>query len=233
MDGDSAFSVLMVCAANICRSPTAEALLRDELGHRKIARTLVVASGALGATSEMRRCVVAAKCLRVGGVDTATMLDESPRLLKPSDLDSADLLFASDQAISAGIIRLVPAVRTRLFTLREGAALAASLGSRTQLGPPSIGQGAIVRDRDTARARLMWLIAEMDGQRGRVSVPGHRFGVLDARRRNVPAYDIADVHGSARRQHRHMVAETSAAISIIMGQLACVVGESSMACDEE
>lgn len=206
--------------------------MSHELRQRKLVGTIDVASGALAASERMTRCAVSAKSLRARGIETDTTFDASPQSIGIAELQRAGLVLASDQRVCAEIIRMLPTVRSRLFTIREGAALAASLTSQW---PPGQQDNSLFREQDgdagdscegrihetsgrAGRLDTQSFVAEMDARRGRIPRPVYARGIFGRRRRVTPAYDIVDVHGGSARQHRHMINEMSTAISTLMSR---------------
>lgn len=91
------FGILMVCLGNICRSPTAEGVLRarlHEAGLAQRARIDSVGTGSshLGQAPDPRALACAAK----HGVDLS---DLRARRLKPEDFDDYDVLLCADRTI--------------------------------------------------------------------------------------------------------------------------------------
>ncbi|HET6908641.1 MAG TPA: low molecular weight phosphotyrosine protein phosphatase [Mycobacteriales bacterium] len=151
------FRILCVCTGNICRSPTAERLLRQELAQRlgAAAATFDVASAGTAALVGEPIQQHAAALLGRAGADTS---DFAARLLTEQQLDQADLVLAATRRHRAECATLLPAVVPRLFTLREFARLAKA--ARPELvGIESVDE----------RARK--LVVAAVGQRGVVRAP--------------------------------------------------------------
>ena len=89
------FSVLMVCTGNICRSPTAEVVLRHKLGQGGLVDRVQVASAGTtdyhaGAPADDRSTHHA----RLRGYDLSR---HRARQVRPSDFERFDLLLAMDR----------------------------------------------------------------------------------------------------------------------------------------
>lgn len=121
--------VLVVCHANMCRSPFAQLGLDERLqvlGWRFFSRGTHARAGS-------RVCESVAERIRghAGGREFASAF-RSQRL-EPTDLDAALILTASSDEKSAAA-RLSPSSRNRTFTLPEAAALAELLGRKSLSG---------------------------------------------------------------------------------------------------
>ena len=123
MSGDETFSVLFVCTGNICRSPTAERLLRhalrDRLGDQ--ATAFDVTSAGVGALVDEPIQPHAAALLAARGVDVEGF---AARQLDADLLANTDLLLAMTREHRSVAATQMPQVVPRLFTLREFARLA-------------------------------------------------------------------------------------------------------------
>ena len=123
MAGDR-FSVLFVCTGNICRSPTAERLLRhalrDRLGDEGAASYDVTSAG-VGALVDEPIQPHAAALLAGQGVEVEGF---AARQLDADMLASTDLLLAMTREHRSVAATQMPQVVPRLFTLREFARLA-------------------------------------------------------------------------------------------------------------
>lgn len=117
-----AFHILTVCTGNICRSPTAERLLRHRL------QSLLGEPDPFVVTSAGTAALVgepiqpdAAALLVAAGVDTS---DFNARMLDASQVERADLVLAMTRRHRSATATAVPRALPRLFTLREFARLA-------------------------------------------------------------------------------------------------------------
>jgi protein-tyrosine phosphatase len=111
------FAVLFVCTGNICRSPTAERLLRYRLrAHLGPAMPFDVTSAGTGALVGEPIYPDAARLLTRDHIDVEGF---AARKLTRSLADSADLVLAMTRQHRAATARLAPRVLTKLFTLRE------------------------------------------------------------------------------------------------------------------
>jgi protein-tyrosine phosphatase len=109
------FAVLVLCTANICRSPVAEAHLRSELGPD--ADVAVSSAGLRARTGEPVWPAMA----EAAGVPLAGF---TARQVDRDLLRRADLVLTMTRAQRAAAVDLAPATLRRTFTLREFADLA-------------------------------------------------------------------------------------------------------------
>ena len=83
--------ILLVCVGNICRSPTAEYLLRDRLGDA----SLQISSAGLGALEDHPMDATAASLLIEHGIDASA---HRGRQLQASMLREVDLVLVMEKA---------------------------------------------------------------------------------------------------------------------------------------
>ena len=102
--------ILTVCIGNICRSPTAEYLLRQKLSGRGIS----VDSAGLGAMEGYPVDVTAMQLLAEHGIDTAA---HRARKLMPVMLREADLVLGMERSHVHAMIRLAPEASGKIFLL--------------------------------------------------------------------------------------------------------------------
>lgn len=110
------FAILVVCTANICRSPLAELLLADRLDLRRFE---VASAGVRGWRDQPMDEAVQQQARRLG-------LDPSgfrSRPLLAEYVASADLVLTATREHRAGVLELTPTALRRTYTLREFAAL--------------------------------------------------------------------------------------------------------------
>jgi protein-tyrosine phosphatase len=118
-EGDDVRHVLVVCTANVCRSPVIEALLQRRLGSSRDTdgrRWLVTSAGTrVVSRSPHQHTIDAARSL---GVDVS---DHVPRQLTAEVLrsDGADLVIAAAREHVRAILALDSDALPRTFTLRE------------------------------------------------------------------------------------------------------------------
>lgn len=114
--------LLVVCAANVCRSPLAELLLREALTDRADVR---VESAGVHARASMGICELVADRGSAGGEGgkawAAAARSHRSRPITPELLQMASLVLVADRQVSAEVVRASPEVRDRVFMLRDAA----------------------------------------------------------------------------------------------------------------
>lgn len=109
--------ILVVCLGNICRSPTAEAALREALRDAGLASTVEVASAGtgdwhLGEPPDPRMTAAAAS--------VGLQLDGTSCLITPQDFATADLILVMDRSNLRDVSALAPddAARAKIRLFR-------------------------------------------------------------------------------------------------------------------
>ncbi|WP_321351601.1 low molecular weight protein-tyrosine-phosphatase [Halopseudomonas oceani] len=102
--------ILVVCVGNICRSPTAEALLQRKLASKGIA----VSSAGLGALVGKPVDSSAAQVMAAAGL---ALPDHQARQLTPAMLHEADLILAMESRHLQKIHSLAPEARGKALLL--------------------------------------------------------------------------------------------------------------------
>jgi protein-tyrosine phosphatase len=102
--------ILIVCIGNICRSPTAETLLRNALVNSNIE----VKSAGLGALHEHPIEAMAQALLEEHGHSTAC---HSARQLTPAIANESDLILVMEKRHIDGVLKIAPQARGKVFLL--------------------------------------------------------------------------------------------------------------------
>lgn len=103
--------ILIVCTANVCRSPMAERLLRRHVSHTDIE----VTSAGVAAVQGRPMDPVSADILATHGID-----DDAPheaRQVSSALLRRSDLVLVMEHGHSAAIFRIAPEVSGKVFLL--------------------------------------------------------------------------------------------------------------------
>ncbi|MFP7760256.1 low molecular weight phosphatase family protein [Marisediminicola sp. LYQ85] len=179
---DGTLAVLVVCEANICRSPAAAFALSERLPDA------LVASAGWSARSGSPLCDRVAAALHARGDRRSEIDDFRSRAVQALDLEEFDLVLTATRAIRGGLARTQPWVRDRLFTLVEATTLFAAEGD-----------GAPPWTRATGIAEYLNL------RRGMVVSSRPRFR---GRSRQDREFDIIDGHGSRTRPHQSAISES-------------------------
>jgi protein-tyrosine phosphatase len=110
--------LLFVCMGNICRSPTAEGVMRHLLREEGLEDEIVIDSAGTGAwhvgNPPDRRATAAAQ-------QRGIVLDGAARQVRPSDFEDFDLLLVADRENLADLRAIAPddAARAKVRLLRE------------------------------------------------------------------------------------------------------------------
>lgn len=198
-DASAPLRVLVLCTANMCRSPLAAAIIGLDAGDLCERGLLVVESAGIRVEPGEAMCPASAD---FAGLDPRA---HAAREVTAELLDAAGLVLAMDRTHRAAAARLAPACRPRMFTLRQAAAVAAAVAET--VGAGALPDGAPPLPTTTAD-RLAWLVAEMDAARGT--------------RSGVPQEDddIVDLHGpQPHPQVFGQVAEAATALAEAMRRL--------------
>jgi protein-tyrosine phosphatase len=195
------FRILVVCTANVCRSPMGELVLRRELkaaaGHMEI----TIASAGTYAEPGQPMCRDGAEYLDIARQDHLS------HALSSESLEAAGLILTADREQRAACARLVPTCRPRLFTLRQAAHLSAALATSLAKGELPAGAPALP---GVPAQRPAWFVAELDAARG--TLAGRDDG----------DEDVEDRHGSANHRSTIVAAEDASA-SIALGLKTCLI----------
>lgn len=120
--GGGRFGILVVCTANICRSPMIERMLRHRLQERlgDEARRFAVTSAGTWGHDQTQMHQFSERVLTEHGMDAA---DFMPRELAEQMVGAADLVLTAARDHRAAVVTLVPRASRRAFTLLEFARL--------------------------------------------------------------------------------------------------------------
>ncbi|MDI1290063.1 MAG: hypothetical protein PSX37_08980 [bacterium] len=139
------FVVLVVCRANVCRSPLAAALIQRYVREAGLDADVGVRSAGTSVLDGLPMCGEAAAWAGVTSTQISTPVIRE-------DLVNADLVLAADRETRAACAILEPGCRPRLFTLTQAAVLA--------------DVAAADADADAESGdRLRWLVGEWDAER--------------------------------------------------------------------
>jgi protein-tyrosine phosphatase len=143
------FRILIVCTANICRSPMAEAMVRQRL--RGVSGAAVESAGVYGHEGSPMAPGSVAALAALGITDDG----HRGRLLTPAMVGAADLVLTMEEGHREAILARSPEAQARTFALREFARLA---GGGEPAAGPDIGTRArmLVQHADRRRIALPW-----------------------------------------------------------------------------
>jgi protein-tyrosine phosphatase len=192
--------ILVVCAANVCRSPLAELALRRGLGADS---PLSVSSAGVRANAGDPICSMVAS-LHDDEEWQSQARAHQARPVTVEQIEQASIVLTASRDIRGELVRLAPRSRDWMFTIKEAAHLGEGFSS-------------------SAPDRVVEYVAHLDRARSR-AVPltppggvGTRLRHLFGGRTSVDPTSIADRHGS--RGHLETVAEVEASVATIVAQL--------------
>jgi protein-tyrosine-phosphatase len=205
--------ILMVCTANICRSPFAAAVLGSRLASIPGEPRVHISSAGTKALSGAGLCGEVERLLQRREPPGGGPLAHAPSLVDASAIETADLILVMELSHRAAVARISPSARRRTFTLREAAGLAQHVQTRPK--PAS-------RDRDAAGdVRFRGFVTELNSLRGEVrprtganTTLWSRFGAGLA-----DPLDIVDGHNSTSRRHRAALEQVDDATADIAAAL--------------
>lgn len=189
LDSTAAPSLLVVCTANVCRSPLAGARLGTGIAEAGWPEVRIVTAG-VRAQVGAEMCSVSQQVLRRLGGEPLT---HAAREVTRQDVQSASLVVAMERDHRSALVRLAPGAQAKVFTLREA----------VQLGEDLLSTGSDLEPTLAAVSR------GLHGRRGMVAIeplqPRRRFF-----RRAVGAGDpltIVDGHGEPLPEHEAALSE--------------------------
>lgn len=192
-------TILVICSANVCRSPLAERILTARIGTEG---DVVVESAGARARDGAPVCSLALESLRMRGVN-GEPTETTSRRVTDAMLRGAALILVADHQVSNDVIALEPSARDRTHTLREAAHRGRGFSSTAE-GRGRVAEFAAFLDR--ARLTAPPMPASRRWRPRRAAAPD-------------PA-DIADRHGGGSRGHARTVQEVISVTEEIAAQLA-------------
>lgn len=179
--------MLVVCTANVCRSPVAELLLGRALADRPDVDGIDWAITSAG--TGRYAAPLDPNTIRAASDVGIEVSEHRPRVLDRNILaeEGADLVLTMTRAHLPDVVGLDPAAWPRTFTLKELARRANSLE------PPRTGEGF-----------SGWLARMAEGRRARDMLHGD------------PLDDVADPYGLPKRHHVEMIAEVAHQVELLM-----------------
>lgn len=237
--------VLIVCTANICRSPSAEWALRDAAAAHPVLAGLEVRSAGTAAVEGAAGC-------RVAPALAGRWAGHRSRLLDEGLVAWADLILTAAREHGAAVAALDPRARARTMALRqagrsadwlvEAGMVEAAMGAGDGLSDAYLDLRMAVPDMPAARAeRWRWVVGELDAARGLAArpsdegesaePPGGRWGRRWRRGAQQPgagawtADDIPDPHVLGRELHEAADSQITEAVGSLVRLFAAVHAE--------
>jgi len=156
------FEVLVVCTANVCRSPLAEHIIATRIAYAVAHQTIperVIDVTSAGDHAEVGQPM----CPQSAALLGEPAHEHHSRPITTALLENSDLVLGADRGNRGECARLLPACRPHLFTLRQAAELAQTVV--TELANHKLPDSAPPLP-DHPSDRLRWLVTEMDAARG-------------------------------------------------------------------
>ncbi|PQZ49797.1 MULTISPECIES: hypothetical protein [unclassified Microbacterium] len=192
--------ILVVCAANVCRSPLAELALRRALGADS---PLSVRSAGVRANQDDPICTLVAS-LHDDEDWQAQSRAHRARPVTVDLIEQSSIVLTASRDIRGELVRLAPRSRDWMFTIKEAAHLGEGFSSSA---PDRVAE--YVAHLDRARSRAVPLAS-----RGGA---GNRLRHLFGGRATVDPSSIADRHGG--RGHLETIREVEESVATIVAQL--------------
>lgn len=162
IDPDAQVSLLFVCLGNICRSPTAEGVMRSLVEREGLQERFRLDSAGtggwhIGSPPDER----AAAAARARGI----VLEGAARQVQPEDFSQFDMLLAMDAENRSGLLRAAPGEegRGRVRLLREFDPQSAAAGELEVPDPYYGGSRGFEEVLDLVQAACEGLLASLQG----------------------------------------------------------------------
>lgn len=203
--------ILVVCSGNVCRSPLAAAILREQYG----LDGLTVRSAGTAAIPSHSMCERASAMTGSEGVPVI----HRARVLTAQLVEDADLILVAAYEHRTAVARLRPSARRKTFTLKEASVFMRSvvavraLSSQGGTGAQENTLGPIVRQMNDMRGA------------GKLAAPKRSLAIFPGRSSDSTAYaEISDGHWGNERAHRKTLEEVAIASRSIGSGLAGILG---------
>jgi protein-tyrosine phosphatase len=187
-------ALVLVCTANVCRSPLAERVMRAHLAGRGWLGGVPVASAGTRAAVGQPMCTVSASLL---GPDESSPEGHIAREATREIVEQAGLVLVMEREQRGAIARLAPGAQSKVFTLREAALLTEEAALRIE--------GGAARPRDLAE--LARLLHSVRGFRAPPAPPEPKRRPW-WRKAEEPPDPLTIVDGHGRQDPEHLAAVT-------------------------
>ncbi|MEY9954274.1 hypothetical protein [Leifsonia sp. EB34] len=189
--------IVVVCTANVCRSPLAAAILDAGL-RSSYPGTLTLLSAGTAVRDEQELCASTVRQLAARRIPGYVAERSRAGQLDTGLVDTADLILTADTAQRAIVAQLSTAARSRTFTLREATYLLEGAARLRASEPEPLDFSESVERLNTLRATI---VTPGSGRGRGFGGPGRRRHPLD----------IVDGHHKGPKSHADVVHEVTAA----------------------
>jgi len=186
--------ILVVCTANVCRSPLTEFLLQDLLRNTQGFESVAVGSVGNRPMRGVRMCDVAASGIEGPEAEAFVHAHKSLSATQ-SRLRKAPLILTASRSNRAAIAHILPQARSRTFTLKEAIALGEGFTLGGESGPEAV----------KAFARYL------ESRRG-VVAPVAPSGIRRWFAPSTDPWSIVDGHNLGAKQHARTIAEVHSVV---------------------
>lgn len=194
--------ILLVCAANVCRSPMAALTLRRALEEAPGFADLPIMSAGVSVGGELGACPLV-EGFHDGDRWQQLARAHRSRALDADEVAAASIVLTASRGIRSSVVAAVPDARRKVFTMREA----------VWLGADALPTGS------TGTAAVAAFQAHIDGRRGLRQLPSPPRRWFRARRAHDPL-DILDGHLSSAAAHRETVRAVDAAARALAALIA-------------
>lgn len=189
-------TVLVVCTANVCRSPRAEYVLQEVFARSPRFEGVRVASVGTATARAAHICDLVREVGEPGAAPSGeweTFADDHRSApLTTTKIAQAKLILTAGREHRGSVAKIDPDARARTFTLREALLL---------------GEG--FQTTATGTAAIAAFAEYADAQRGMRTLPASRRQLFGWRRSRSHPLSIADTHGGAPKVHRATIADVT------------------------
>lgn len=200
--------LLFVCAANVCRSPLMALTFAEPTAKSTEISDWDVLSRGISVARKHQMCRLAASMI-TGEAPKALAASHVSTQIAESELESHPLIITASREERARLARMLPASRSKTFTLKEAIVL----------GRPPLDAAERDRVDDLAKSRSLATYAEfLHQRRGRVMMPLGSRVRLPWTQVDDPQ-DVPDVHHDHSRRHTRTLRETRELVHTLRSQI--------------